>query len=312
MVEQSVEKFHRIKGLDCYEEVEEMLYAGYPTSAVAEFIQKQNREYVDVRRKSLEEMLRLFRESLSDGVAIASTLPRQFIKAQQNFANKMAELEILGEMLQSQLYRFDVAHAHERMENLIDSQVEKQIDGITKTIMKIHSIKMDLGLIGSRDLGTITVSAERLEYIKNKYGEKAAKAFDNPVSRGRVLAALSAMRRLGKLRDKEGNLINLEDKMALTEEDRRIINAEYHEVDEVTEVVKEETEEGVDKQEEDAIGEEKQVEPEPEPESELEPEPEPEPPPPKKKLKAPAAMLKPENNLPPGPIKTGLKKIPRK
>ena len=73
-------------------------------------------------------------------------------------------------------------------------------------------IKMDLGISGQRHLGTLTVSAERLDEIKKKYGDKAAKAMANPVSRARVLGALKAIQRTALLEAKEaGEIVEQED-----------------------------------------------------------------------------------------------------
>ena len=118
------------------------------------------------------------------------------------------------------------------MTGAINPQVDKIGKSMRDTVVKMHNIKMDLGLVGSRDLGTITVSAERIEYIKNKYGEGAAKAFADPVSRGRVLAALNAIRRAGNLRDKDGQPLELTQHMKLSDEEReKIVDVEYEVTD---------------------------------------------------------------------------------
>jgi hypothetical protein len=72
---------------------------------------------------------------------------------------------------------------------------------VVDLVKQMHDIKMDLGLTGSRDLGTLTVSAERLEEIRSKYGEGAARAFADPVQRAQVLGLLKRVMRLSGRQD---------------------------------------------------------------------------------------------------------------
>jgi len=232
MADTAIDKFKRIKSLKCYEQVEEMIYAGYPVSAVANFIQSRRGEYRDVKRSSLIQMLKVYRQSLKEGGMVHQTLPRVFADAEKKFSNKMQELERLEDRFQALQYRFDVLHAEERMTGEINPQVDKIDKGMRETIRQMHVIKMDLGLVGSRDLGTITVSAERIAYVKDRYGEGAAKAFAEPVSRGRVLAALNAIRRTGTLRDKDGEELDVASRLNLDEEERsQVVDVEFETAD---------------------------------------------------------------------------------
>jgi len=233
-------RFARIKDLRCYVHVEDMLYAGYPVSAVADYIQVRMNEYRDVKRTSLMQVLKMFRSlALSDSKMVYDTLPRAFATAEKNFSNKMRELERLEDGYLAMQYRFDVAHAQERMTGVMDQQADRIYRMMTDTVLKMHNIKMDLGLVGSRDLGTINVSAERVSYIKDKYGDGAAKALADPVSRGRVLAALNAMKKAGSLRDKDGEPMDYGSHMDLSANEKsQVVDIEYEAEDADLEPVK--------------------------------------------------------------------------
>jgi hypothetical protein len=219
-------KYKKIRALNCYEQVHEMLLSGYPAPHVAQYVQKRMKEYQHVTRSSMILMLQQYRrDMITEGEMVQTTLPRIFQTAEKRFSNKMIELERLEEIFISQQYRFDILHAEERMTGAIDAQVDRIVKEMRDTLTRMHSIKMDLGLVGSRDLGTLTISAERLETIKEKYGTGAARAMADPVSRGRVLAALGAMQRAAKLRDMDGNRIDLTDRMNLSEEEREQMGA---------------------------------------------------------------------------------------
>jgi len=231
------DKFVRIKALKCYDQVEEMLYAGFPCSAIADYVQVRMREYLDVSRMALTEMLNYYRRTMNDGRVVKGTLPRLFVRAEKNFSNKMKELERLEDQYKAIQYRFDILHGEERMHGRINPEVDKVNKSMLDIISRMHGIKMDLGLVGSRDLGTVTVSAERVELIKEKYGENAAKAFSNPVSRGRVLAALGAIRRAGQLNDRDGEEMDIGKRINLTDEEKEslVVDAEYTEMEKTDE-----------------------------------------------------------------------------
>lgn len=189
--------FARIKGLRCHTEVVERLVAGYPCPDVARYIQEEEGEYLDVGRKSLSEMLRRYvNEEVSEADLISPRLPHLIVKASKEFGDRLEDLRRLERTYEVALYRLDLAHGRERRTGDIDAGVDKQMKVLIDLVAQMHAIKMDLGLTGSRDLGTLTVSAERLEEIRTRYGEGAARAFADPVQRAQVLGLLKRVMRL--------------------------------------------------------------------------------------------------------------------
>lgn len=193
-------KNSRIENLKCYKKVYEMLAAGMPYPFIAKFIHDQG-ESTDIKRISLIGSLKRFADDMVLVDKLFTRLPHVVVNANKEFADKLDELRRLEKQYEAQLYRFDAAHAEERMSGKINPRVDKIQDTLVGIITKMHSIKMDLGLSGSRDLGTLTVSAERMEEIKAKYGDGAARAMADPVSRGKVLAVLHAAREAARLTD---------------------------------------------------------------------------------------------------------------
>lgn len=194
--------FARIKGLRCHTEVVERLVAGYPCPDVARYIQEEEGEYLDVDRKSLSRMLlRYVSEEVSEADLISPRLPHLIIKASKEFGDRMEDLRRLERTYEVALYRLDLAHGRERRTGEIDAGVDKQMKVLIDLVAQMHAIKMDLGLTGSRDLGTLTVSAERLTEIRERYGENAARAFADPVQRAQVLGLLKRVMRLSGRED---------------------------------------------------------------------------------------------------------------
>jgi hypothetical protein len=191
--------YSKLKKMRCHREVYERLCAGYPFPEVARFIQEDEGEYLDVGRRSLIEILRDYAEREIVGVdLIAPRLPHLIVKAQKEFSDRLEDLRRLERAYEALLYRFDLSHGEERRNGKVNPDVDRQAKVLMDYVSKMHDIKMDLGLTGSRDLGTLTVSAERLAEIRDKYGEGAARAFGDPVSRAKVLGLLKRVMRISE------------------------------------------------------------------------------------------------------------------
>jgi len=191
MADKTKEPFAKITSLKCYRRVYEMVVHGYPATEIARYIQESRREYLDVKYESLCSMLCRFRDSIVPVESLAPRLPHYVAKKGREFGDRLEELKRLERMYDALEYRFDIVHGEERISGRINEHLEKQAKSMTDVIMRMHNIKMDLGLSGSRDLGTLTISAERLAEIEQKYGKEAAEAMASPVSRGRILKVLN-------------------------------------------------------------------------------------------------------------------------
>jgi len=187
----------RVKGLRCFQEVYERICAGYPMPEIARYVQEEEGESTDIPRATLAEDLRLFMHAeVVPADLIAPRLPHLVVKAQREFNDRLEDLRRLERAYEVLLYRLDLAHGMERRTGVIDPNVDRHAKSLIDLVARMHEIKMDLGLTGSRDLGTLTVSAERLQEIKDRYGEGAARAFADPVQRAQVLGLLKRIMRL--------------------------------------------------------------------------------------------------------------------
>lgn len=201
-------KHNRIRNLKCYKRVYELIAAGKPYPAIAKFIQDQG-ECNDIQRVTLIVRLKEFGRDMVLCDKLSTRLPHVVVDAQTEFADKLAELRRLEKQYEAQLYRFDAAHAEERMSDEISNKVDRIQRTLITLITAMHSIKMDLGLSGGRDLGTLTVSAARLEEIKQKYGDGASKAMADPVSRGKILSIMKAASDAARLEGQSHTIIDV-------------------------------------------------------------------------------------------------------
>lgn len=224
--------FEKVKKLRCHQEVYERLCCGYPCPEVARYIQEDEGEYLDVTRGSLAGILGDYREREIVGAdLIAPRLPHVVVKAQKEFSDRLEDLRRLERAYEALLYRFDLSHGEERRNGKVNPDVDRQAKVLMDYISRMHDVKMDLGLTGSRDLGTLTVSAERLAEIKDRYGEGAARAFGDPVSRAKVLGLLRRVMKISERGDvlesdlEEANLGSRDD----SEQYPEAIEAEFSE-----------------------------------------------------------------------------------
>ena len=210
MADPTKQAFSRIKELKCFRRVYEMLVNGYPTPAVARFIQEERGEYKDITYQSLVTTLGRYRnQELSAVEVLAPRMDHWIAKKGREFEDRLEELKRMETLYRVLEYRIDMMHAEERITGRIDKKLDRVIRETANILNMMHKTKMDLGISGSRDLGTMTISSDRLAEIEDKFGPEAAKTYANPVSRGRMLKALNLLIEKSNF-VKEGNPIDVE------------------------------------------------------------------------------------------------------
>lgn len=190
-------RFAGLKQLPCFEEIRERILAGYPLAEIARYVQDEEGLYLHASRRSLAEALRRFVEKeIAPAGIVASKLPDYVAKATAEFGNRLEDLRRLERAYEVSEYRIALAHAQERRTGKINPQVDHHLKVIVDVVVRMHHLKMDLGLTGAPELGALTVSPERLAEIRERYGEGAAAAFADPVQRAQVLGLLKRVMRL--------------------------------------------------------------------------------------------------------------------
>ena len=198
--------------LSCFQEVYDRLACGYPATDVARYIQKEQGECTDTPTASLVNQLKRYRKKILPEDVLTNRIPHIIVDAHKRYNDKLEELRRLDYQYEALVYRFDLLHGQERKDGRIDPQVDRVSRSILQVIVQMHSIKMDLGINGQKYTASLEVAPERLEEIRRKYGEGAAKAMANPVSRARVLAVLKAAEDRAKMMEGEEERSNRERK----------------------------------------------------------------------------------------------------
>jgi hypothetical protein len=196
-------KFSNIKALRCFDRVHEMLSYGYPAKTVAKYIIEQG-EYTWVTFNSLKEMIGQYRrEEILPRDVMACRMPDIMLSAKKTYTDKLEDLRRMDLLHEKVLSRLDREMAKEDDSGVTDIVVDRMVRELLKIETAMHQAKMDLGISGQRHIGTLTVSPERLAEIRDRYGEGAASAMADPVSRARVLAVLKAAQDRADMMDKD-------------------------------------------------------------------------------------------------------------
>lgn len=189
------EKYTRIKELNCFPEVEQQVIAGFKIPDIARFIQEEREEYTDVARESLVTMLAAFKRDMPPAQILESASPETALevkKAREKFGDKLAELEELSDLVTIQKKNVLAGLRMVEKSGFPQQRLGVEVLNMAAVVMKMHAIKMDLGLTkaGGRELGTLTISAEKMSEIRKRHGREAAEALAKPESRARALAVV--------------------------------------------------------------------------------------------------------------------------
>tara|TARA_B100001094_G_scaffold294543_1_gene315253 strand:- start:372 stop:1034 length:663 start_codon:yes stop_codon:yes gene_type:complete len=185
-----VKRFSRFTGLSCFDEFEAKISYGYTNHAIATWLQDEKGKCKDVKPRSLATMVGRYRKALPPmkrGIKpdVRGQVQEKALKEVEKSIDELKEV--------SKLYRIQMDRVSEGVEQ------EAEIRGLVKTLgqeinlaasllRQSHAIKMDLGLDGGRDLGTVTVRPEVLLSVKENHGDSVYSAISSPQSRGKVLA----------------------------------------------------------------------------------------------------------------------------
>jgi hypothetical protein len=167
--------------------VHDRVLAGWPVSAVASFIQKDRREYLDVSIEYLKDIVHSYRDSLPPGEVVSRRIPQFFMKAMDKVEEGLDELKELENLYRLQLGRIEIDLAIEKKIRKLVPTMTQEIREARNILESIAQLKMDLGL-KDRHLGSVDVDAALVTDLKGKYGsESVSRVLGNPESVRKVL-----------------------------------------------------------------------------------------------------------------------------
>ena len=185
------ERFAKVKSLECLEPLNEKIKSGYPIPEIARWVQEDMMEYTDVSRDSLVTILSRYRNAMPPAQLVAP-IPGVAVKAEARVMKGLDELDELEELYAVQKGRIRRYAALESQAPMPWNAVNKDIMLAATILVRRHEIKMDLGVGGGRNLGTLGIRPE-LQANVDKYGDDVKSAAKSAESKSRVLALAKSL-----------------------------------------------------------------------------------------------------------------------
>jgi len=186
--------FKRIKALNCIQTVQSMLKLRDTLRTIADYIQKDQKEMLDITTGSLVSILGRYRKAFMTPSDLhkEDMVDRYGSKADE-FINGLIEIDELSKLYALQMKRIGVGMELEEKLHFLDKKINIEIDLALRILKKSHDIKMDLGVGGGRNLGTMGIRPEFSSNLETIYGSDVLDTFNNPDSRSKVFSAMKVL-----------------------------------------------------------------------------------------------------------------------
>lgn len=196
------DRYKKLKTLKCYREVYDRLCAGWPMTELARFIQEERKEYTDVKRGNLEDLLRDFRKTVPATDLVAKRFPEVYDQAVEELENSLDEVAELEELYRIQMHRIKIDFKTETKINKLMPSMTSEIREARQLLESLAQVKMDLG-VNSRAPTQHNVNVEgsveaRLEAdLGDNYTGAVKKVMENAESRRRVQGLVDRFMKIG-------------------------------------------------------------------------------------------------------------------
>ena len=178
----------KLRAVKCFKEVHQMLLDGFGPAAVADFIQKEKKEYTDVTRSSLIYTLRKYRSEIPAVDQMKAKLPDHVEKAEAKVRSTLNELDELQDLYLLQRNRIDIDYKLEKQVKKLIPTTNQEIRTATEILRTSAQLKVDIGMT-AQILGGNNNDPSLAETLAKKVTNAAvAKVLEDPQKRLRLTA----------------------------------------------------------------------------------------------------------------------------
>jgi len=174
-------------------EMDSRMKHGYSLPDIAKWLQEERSECNDLTHDSLVTTLYRYREDLKPMEVAERLLPSVVRDAKVVIDKQVDELEELQKLYHLQRERIEIGVQFEKASRVLNKNMTQEIAQASSLLMRRHEIKMDLGMDGGRNLGTMMLRPELGATVSGKYDVDIVQAANDPVSRGKALAVARAL-----------------------------------------------------------------------------------------------------------------------
>lgn len=187
--------FAKLRGLKCFDEVHRRIVEGWHLSAIAAYIQDEEKEYTETTRAGVVTELQRYRDSIPPAQLIKSRMPQVFDKAADEVQKGLDELEELEKLYRRQVKRIDIDMASEQKIGKLFPTMTQEIRTAREILHSIAQLKMDLGL-NDRHIGTVDVDAHITAHCEQHANSRVATVLADPQQRQRLLGIAKGLMRV--------------------------------------------------------------------------------------------------------------------
>lgn len=153
-------KFARLKSMDCFPEVYNLLVQGYAITRVSAMIQNQYSEYTDIRHESLTNMLRsYYEEEIPSAEKVAHQLPAKYDETVRDFEEQIDVMKEMTNLFLIQRDRIDMAWDKEQATEVLMKNTGREIKIAAELLDRIQKTQ-----------GANGMSPERLQMLHQSAG----------------------------------------------------------------------------------------------------------------------------------------------
>ncbi len=184
-------KWHQLKTMPCWDEVEQQLRLGTPVAQIVQWVQEVKQEYTHVTPESLRVMLFEYRREMDPLGTVVEHMPDVAAKALAALEEGVDEVDELGKLYRLQIERVQAGRKLEAgMGGFLNTNVDKAIHQAVQILLKRAELKLKLGVGKGQAPG-----ADKSRVVA-KYGPGIREVMENDASRGKVISLARAVAKL--------------------------------------------------------------------------------------------------------------------
>jgi len=178
----------RVRGLRCFQEVDQRIKEGWPLKDVAKFIQEVKEEMNDITRASVVSQLLDYRASIPPAELMKPRIPRAHVKAAEKVEEGLDELHELQRLYTLQMGRIEIDLKNEKTISKLLPTTGQEVRIAKEILVAYKDLKMDLGL-SKRHIGQLDVDARLMADVAVRYNNKpeVQQVMHNAESRKKIL-----------------------------------------------------------------------------------------------------------------------------
>lgn len=229
-VSRQLKKAKKLQDCRCLAEVERRLRLGWSSQKIAEYIQNEAGELVDLSHSYVRKMVDTYRQSIPPAeLALTAQNHGSRQRANRRTAEGMEELGELEKLYQLQMKRIQIDVENEEKINKLLPTTGREIFYAMKILKQSSDLKMDLGLV-TRQIGEVAVTGSAAAQISDRYDDNVGQVLADPDSRRKVLGFVETLMSIAnKAHIDAGDLVA----SAVTSSGHAVIDAKSREVKDV-------------------------------------------------------------------------------